>query len=94
MESASVSVLVNDNPTDEFKSMRGLRQGDPLTHFLFIIVAEGLVGLVRKAVKAKMLSGVKVGRNAVELCMLQFADDTLSLCEDSFRNLEGYSEGI
>jgi len=94
MESASVSILVNGNPTDEFKSMRGFRKGDPLVPFLFIIVVEGLVGLVRKAGKAKMLSGMKVGRNAIEFCMLRFADDTLSLCEDSFCNLEGYSEGI
>lgn len=40
-------VLVNGSPTKEFKVFRGLWQGDhPLSHFLFVMVAEGLSGLV------------------------------------------------
>lgn len=35
VESASVSVLVNGSPTEEFRMGRGLRQGDPLAHFPF-----------------------------------------------------------
>ena len=40
LESATVSVLVNGSPTEEFKPKRGLRQGDSLTPFLFLIVVE------------------------------------------------------
>jgi len=87
MESSTVSVLVNGSPTEEFKPTKGLRQGDPLAPFLFIVVAEGLAGLVRQATKASMLSGVKIGRGEVELCILQFADDTLFLCEESHSNV-------
>ena len=47
LESSSISVLVNESPTTEFKPKKGLRQGDPLTPFLFLIVAEGLAGVVR-----------------------------------------------
>jgi len=47
LESGIVLVLVNGSPTEEFKQSRGLRQGDPLAPFLFIMVAKGLVGLVR-----------------------------------------------
>ena len=82
-----MSVLVNGSPTEEFKPTRGLRQGDPLAPFLFLIVAEGLAGLVRKAVKEDLLSGIKVGRAEVDCCLLQFADDTLFMCEDSFSNV-------
>jgi len=64
-----------------------LRQGDPLAPFLFLVVAEGLAGLVRQAMKANILSGLKIGRKEVEISILQFADDTLFLCEDSFSNV-------
>jgi len=85
LESSSVSVLVNGSPVEEFRPSR--RQGDFLVPFLFIMVAEGLVGLVRQALKASLLSGMKIGRNEVEVCLLQFADDTLFMCEDSLNNV-------
>ena len=87
MESATVSVLVNGSPTEEFKPSRGLRQGDPLAPFLFLVVAEGMAGLVRQTVKADLLKGLKIGRKKVELSLLQFADDTLFLCENSYANI-------
>ncbi|XP_068474709.1 secreted RxLR effector protein 78-like [Phaseolus vulgaris] len=87
MESASVSVLVNGSPTEEFIPSRGLRQGDPLAPFLFLVVAEGLTGLVREAVKANLLTGLKIGRKGTLMSLLQFADDTLFFCEDSFINV-------
>ena len=37
LKSSSISVLVNGSPTVEFKPKNGLRQGDPLAHFLFLI---------------------------------------------------------
>jgi len=87
LESATISVLVNGSPTSEFKPSRGLRQGDPLAPFLFLIIAEGLAGLVRQAIKVNLLKGVKVGRKAVETRVLQFVDDTLFLCEGSLHNV-------
>lgn len=49
VETASASVLVNGSPTEEFSLKRGIRQGDPLSPFLFIIAAEGLGLLTQKA---------------------------------------------
>jgi len=55
--------------------------------FLFLVVVEGLSRLVRQAIKGNFLKGVRVGRKEVESCVLQFADDTIFLCEESFSNI-------
>jgi len=47
LESSSIFVLVNRSPTTQFKPKKGLRQGDPLTPFFFLIAAEGLAWVVR-----------------------------------------------
>lgn len=43
-------MLVNGSPLEEFKVGRGLRQGDPLSHFLFLIVAKGLNLMLKEVV--------------------------------------------
>lgn len=50
--SNSISVLVNGSPTEEFVAQRGLKQGDSLAPFLFLIAFESLAGLVRCGVEA------------------------------------------
>lgn len=42
LQSSHTSVLINGNPTDEFKISKGFQHGDPLSPFLFIIAMEGL----------------------------------------------------
>jgi hypothetical protein len=72
---SSMSVLVNGSPTNYFKVGRGLRQGDPLSPFLFLIVAEGLAGMIRRAVQIGKFKGFQVNPD-VQFQILQFADDT------------------
>ena len=81
LESSSLSVLVNGSPTTEFKPMKSLRQGDPLAPFLFLIVAEGLAGVVRQAEEKKLVESIEVREKQVKVSMLQYADDTLFFCK-------------
>jgi len=88
INTASTSVLVNGCPTDEFKFERGMRQGDPLSPFLFLIVAEGLHVMMNALVEASMFTGYKVGAdNLASITSLQFADDTLLVCDRSWENI-------
>lgn len=57
--SDSGSVLVNGSLTEDFSVKKGLRQGDPLAPFLFLIVAKSLSGLVCNAVSLGKLKGFK-----------------------------------
>lgn len=84
--SSSVSVLVNGSPTDEFSISRGLRQGDPLSPFLFLIAAEGLTSMINKAISLDLLKGFQVSTD-LSYPILQFADDTILLCEKSWENV-------
>jgi hypothetical protein len=81
-----MSVLVNGSPTEDFIVGKGLRQGDPLSPFLFLIVAEGLTGLMSKAVESSLFHGYKVSNN-ISFHTLQFADDTILVGEGNWSNL-------
>jgi len=87
LESASVSVLVNGSPTREFTPRRGLRQGDPLAPFLFLIVAEGLTGVSRMAEEKNLIDSLEVERAKVKVNMLQYVDDTLFFCEANTKSV-------
>ena len=82
ISSNSISVLVNGSPTGEFVAQKGIKQGDPLAPFLFLIAAEGLTGLTKRGEEVGALSGFKVS-NHLSISLLQFADDTLFLCDGS-----------
>ena len=63
LSSVSYAVLVNGNAKGWVKASRGLRQGDPLSPFLFTIVADVLSRMLLKAEERNVLEGFRVGRN-------------------------------
>ncbi|MCH80227.1 cysteine-rich receptor-like protein kinase [Trifolium medium] len=85
---AMVSVLINGSPTKEFIMERGLRQGDPLSPFLFLMVAEGFNVLMQKVIMDREFEGYGVGRDEeLTISHLQFADDTLVIGKRSWANI-------
>lgn len=87
LESSSLSVLINGSSIREFTPTRGLRQGDPITPFLFLVEVEGLARLIRKALSQNKLKRVKVGVGQLKVSMLQFADNTLVVCQATNQNV-------
>lgn len=79
LSSATVSVLLNGSPTSEFKMERGLRQGDPLSPFLFLMVAKSLQVTVLEACNKGFFNGIHLGERLenINLSLLQYADDAL-----------------
>jgi hypothetical protein len=71
------TVKFNGANLDSFAPSRGLRQGDPLSPFLFLFFADGLSALLRHGMMQRAITPVKVCARAPGVSHLLFADDTL-----------------
>lgn len=87
ISSAETSVLVNGSPSKPFKLERGLRQGDPLSPFLYLIVAKGLSRLMSRACLTGLFTPVRSGGERIEVSHLQYADDSIFLGEAKEENI-------
>ena len=85
--SASASILVNGSPTIPFMLQRGLRQGDPLSPFLFDLAVEVLNLLIHHAINKNMWKGISVGKDEIMISHLQYADDTILFCTPDISSL-------
>ncbi|XP_019175839.1 PREDICTED: uncharacterized protein LOC109171159 [Ipomoea nil] len=77
VSTVSYSVLINGSKTEQITPTRGLRQGDPLSPYLFIICAEGLSILLKQAEVKGDIHGCRVARAAPSITHLFFAGDSL-----------------
>lgn len=78
------SVLINGTPEGFFAAQRDIRQGDPLSLFLFILAMEGLNHMINTAKGYGWISGFEVSissGDSLEVTHLQYADDSLIFCE-------------
>ncbi|CAL8993481.1 unnamed protein product, partial [Prunus brigantina] len=76
----SYSVLINGEPSGQILPSRGLRQGDPLSPFLFLICAEGLTALIRRQEERNLVHGFHFRSGGVTISHLFFADDSVLFC--------------
>ncbi|GKA84791.1 RNA-directed DNA polymerase, eukaryota, reverse transcriptase zinc-binding domain protein, partial [Tanacetum coccineum] len=72
----------------EFFINRGLRQGDPLSPFLFILVMEGLHNAFADAVGNGLISGININNSSINISHLFFADDVIITTGWNARDLE------
>ena len=84
ISTANFSVLVNGVPVGYFSNSRGLRQGDPLSPYLFVLGMEVLSVLLRRVVDGGFILGCSLrGRGGMKMNVsyLLFADDTIIFCK-------------
>ncbi|WZZ24791.1 hypothetical protein YC2023_008192 [Brassica napus] len=77
VSTVSYSFLINDSALESVKPDRGIRQGDPLSPYIFILCGEVLSGLCHKAQLRGDITGISVARHSPRISHLLFADDTM-----------------
>lgn len=74
--SSSFSILVNGVPSPWFSSSRGVRQGDPISPYLFILVAQNFSSIMNRALSMNMIPGFDCNLRS-NFNHLLFADDLI-----------------
>jgi hypothetical protein len=80
VHTVSYSVLINGQPHGKIMPTRGIRQGDPLSTYLFIIYAEGLCNLLLRAESERRILGLPIIKGGTKINHLFFANDSLLFC--------------
>ncbi|CAA7036314.1 unnamed protein product [Microthlaspi erraticum] len=79
----SMSLLWNGEKTESFKPLRGLRQGDPLSPYLFVMCMERLCHLIERSIDEKEWKRISLSRGGPKLSHICFADDLILFAEAS-----------
>ncbi|MDV3194105.1 MAG: reverse transcriptase domain-containing protein, partial [Sweet potato little leaf phytoplasma] len=72
IESVSYSVLINGTPQETFTPKRGIRQGDPISPYIFLFCAEGLTSLLNKEERLDHFRGLRINNHCPSLSHLFF----------------------
>ena len=101
VNSVSYSVLLNGEPKGRILPTRGLRQGDPISPYLFLLCAEGLLAMLWLGEVRGIPRGISMCRQAPVVSHLLFADDCIVFCNASIEEgarvtkiLEEYEKGV
>lgn len=86
VRTVSYEVLINGSPHGHIQPSRGLRQGDPLSPYLFLFCAEVLSQMIDKEIADKRIHDMQITRDFPIISHLFFADDSLFFCRATENN--------
>jgi ribonuclease HI len=92
ISSSSLSILVNGERLESFHPSRGIRQGDPISPYIFILCMEYLSYLIDDEVSQGNWKGVKTSRNGPTFTHLFFADDLILFAKATRRNCDSINK--
>lgn len=78
---SSMKILWNGEPTETFKPSRGIRQGDRLSPYLFVLCMERLNQVIEESIIEGAWAPIRTSHNGPNLSNLFFADDIMLFSE-------------
>lgn len=88
------AVKINGQLTNPVTPSRGLRQGDPISPYLFLLCTEGLAGMLQKKESMGVVQGIKNGRLGPPISHLLFADDSIFFSRSDLRSVQGLKDAL
>ncbi|XP_026398930.1 uncharacterized protein LOC113294768 [Papaver somniferum] len=88
VSTTNLAIMLNGVPCEFFKPSRGLRQGDPLSPYLFILCMEVLSRTLIDAENKGKIHGIKIEKKAHVVSHLLFADDCIIFCKADKKEAE------
>ncbi|XP_026433883.1 uncharacterized protein LOC113331389 [Papaver somniferum] len=94
ISTGKISILINGNPMEFFSPTRGLRQGDSISPYLFILYMEGFSRLLSNAANQKIIKPVIPTKTGPAISHLLFADDCILFTKANERSINNLKELI
>ena len=84
----SYSVLINGVAYGSIIPTKGLRQGDPISPYIFLLCVDGFSSLIIDAARNQRISGVSIRKGSPKITHLFFADDSLLFCKANIQECQ------
>jgi hypothetical protein len=88
VRTVTYSILVNGQPHGHIKPTRGIRQGDHLSPFFFILCVKAMSSLIHQAGREGLIYGFPITRGGININHLFFANDSLLFCKAKVQECE------
>ncbi|OMO86377.1 reverse transcriptase [Corchorus capsularis] len=90
----NLSVLINGTTSESFVASRGIRQGDPISPYLFILSMEYLSLMIENEVNSHNWNPILVGRGGPRISHVLFADDIMLFAKANIANCDAISRTL